>query len=488
MSAAAKPEATGDSASVAARALRGAVALGLRQVIVQGFNLLGGIALARLLTPAEFGIYAIATFLLAFLGQFGDVGLGASLVRQPQEPEVREYRAMFSVQQVLVLVVVAAFWFAAPALTRAYDLDEGHRWTLRIVALSLFFMALRALPAARLERELAFDRLAIANVAETFVFNVLAVSLAYLGHGAQAFAFAILARSMVGAGVVLLVSPLRLGFVWDWPLVKSHLSFGLAFQGISVVSLVKDSITPVLVGLVLGAADVGYINWAQQLAAYAVIALMAFHSLYLPAFARLQSDRAALGSFVERTIWATNAITAPLAVTTLVLFDPITTVVFGTKWLVAKPLFLLIAFANLFVPTVTPLLGLFNALGRSSWSLTFAIIWMVATWLFGAPLVMLYGFVGFGIANFLVQLTNLGVFYAARKLVPFRILATIWKVWLAAALTGAAVYVIHSNLPATTLPSLLGYFSLSLVGFIGMLWLADRSNARGAWNALRSRS
>jgi O-antigen/teichoic acid export membrane protein len=487
MSAAAEPDAQGDSASIAGRALRGAVALGLRQVIVQGLNLLGGIALARLLTPAEFGIYAISTFLLSFLGQFGDVGLGASLVRQPHEPEVREYRAMFSVQQVMVLVVVAAFWFAAPPLTRAYDLDEGHRWTLRIVALSLFFMALRALPAARLERELAFDRLAIANVAETFVFNVLAVSLAYLGHGAQSFAFAILARSIVGACVVLLVSPLRLGFVWDWPLVKSHLSFGLAFQGISLVSLVKDSITPVLVGLVLGAADVGYINWAQQLAAYAVIALMAFHSLYLPAFARLQGDRAALGNFVERTIWATNAITAPLAVTTLVLFDPITTLVFGAKWLVAKPLFLLLAFANVLVPTVTPLLGLFNALGRPRLSLAFAVVWMLSTWVFGAPLVLLYGSIGYALANVLVQLTNLALLHVAKGLVPFRILPTIWRVWLAAAIAGVAVLLVNQRFPAESLSWLVGYCILSLGLFFGALWLVDRANALAAWQALRKR-
>jgi O-antigen/teichoic acid export membrane protein len=275
--------------------------------------------------------------------------------------------------------------------------------------------------------------------------------------------------------------------LWDFSLVRRHLSFGISFQAIGLVSLLKDSITPILVGLLLGASDVGYINWSQTLAAYAVMALMAFHRLYLPVFSRIQHDRAALSRFVERTIWATNAVTAPLAVTTLVLFEPLTTLVFGAQWLVAKPLFLLLAFANLLVPTVTPLLGLFNALGRSRVALAFAVTWMASTWLFGAPLVLLYGSIGYALANVLVQLTNLALFRVAKKLVPFRILGTVWRIWLSAAAVGAVVYLFERRFASTTLVSLIAHILGSLSLFVAALSLIDRANAIAAWKALRAK-
>ena len=64
--------------SVARKTLHGAFALGIRQILVQGTRILGGIFLARLLTPAEFGIYAIVLYLQTFLTAFGDAGLAAS--------------------------------------------------------------------------------------------------------------------------------------------------------------------------------------------------------------------------------------------------------------------------------------------------------------------------------------------------------------------------------------------------------------------------
>lgn len=474
-------------ATVAQKAVGGALALAARQIVVQATNLLGVVLLARLLSPADFGIYAIVTFCQSFLSRFGDAGLGASLIRQPREPIERDYLAVFGFQQLLVGSVLVLFWLAAPALTHAYRLSDEHTFTLRLVALGFFFSGLRSIPTIRLERALAFDRLAVVDVAEALTFNLLAIGLAKLGFGARSFAIAILARAVVGALVIQSQAPFRFALVWDFSLVRRHLSFGLSFQAIGLVSLLKDAITPVLVGLLLGAADVGYINWSQTLAAYAVLALMAFHRLYLPVFARVQQDRALLTYFVERTIWATNAVTAPLAMTTVVLFEPLTALVFGAKWLVAKPLFLLLAFANLLVPTVTPLLGLFNALGHSRVALAFAVTWMASTWLFGAPLVLLYGSLGYALGNVLVQLTNLVLFRVAKRLVPFRILPTVWRIWLAAAAVGGVVALLVQRFSPTTLLALLAYVVGSLSLFVAALALIDRANALTAWKALRGR-
>jgi len=469
---------------IARKAVSGATSLALRQALVQVSNLLGVVLLARLLGPADFGVFALVTFAQTFLSRFGDAGLGASLIRSQTEPSPRDYRAIWSFQQLLIGSVLCVFWFSAPSLARAYHLSGDAATTLRLVALGFFFSGLRAIPTVRLERTLSFDRLALVDTLEAVVYNFSAVGLAYAGFGAKSFALAILLRSLVGAVAIQFAARVKFGWVWDFQLVRSHLGFGLAFQGIGLVSLVKDSITPILVGLALGPADVGYINWSQTLAVYALMALSAFHRLYLPVFARVSHDLPALGRFIERTIWATNAITAPLAITTLVLFDPLTRIVFGEQWLPAKPLFLLVAFANLFVPTVTPLLGLFNALGRSRLALGFAVVWMVSTWLLGAPLILWLGAIGYALANALVQFTNFAVFRAAKALVPFRITPVIWRIWLAAALSGAASYGVEQIQPSKSAPALVAHVGLGLATFALLLWLCDRESARAAVKAL----
>lgn len=461
-------------ASLLQQALKSVVALGARQALVQVANLIGGIALTRLLSAAEYGVYGVITFVLGFAGTLGDVGLGASLVRDPKQPDEHDYRVVFTAQQALLACAVLCVWVAAPKIAQAYDLPEAGRWLFRAVGLSLFVTTFQTIPAIRLERTLAFDRLSIVEVSQALVFNVTAVGLAFGGFGEQTFAYAVLARALTGAVVIQFVSRWRLGWRWDWPLIKQHLAFGLPYQGISAVSLVKDSITPVLLGLSAGTAAVGHVNWASMVAAYPVLMLMILQRLYLPTFARFQDDRVVLGAVVERVIWATNAVAAPLSVLTFVLFEPLTVLLFGAKWLVARPLFLLLWVANLFVPTATPLLGLLNALGRSRTALMFAVVWMAGTWLFGAPLILRYGEIGFGIANMLVQFSNVALCRVAQREVPFRVLPTIAPAWLVAIGMGALVFGVQHLWPAHNHLLLVVYVLLGAAIYAALVWTFNR--------------
>ena len=72
MTASSSPDA---HASLLRQALKGVVALGARQALVQIANLIGGIALVRLLLPKDYGMYAVISFVLSFATTLGDVGL-----------------------------------------------------------------------------------------------------------------------------------------------------------------------------------------------------------------------------------------------------------------------------------------------------------------------------------------------------------------------------------------------------------------------------
>jgi O-antigen/teichoic acid export membrane protein len=472
--------------TIVRKAVHSVLALGLRQVLNVGMASIGGIMLARLLSPSEFGLFAVVTFLLTFLITFGDAGLAASLVRQAHEPVEEDYQAIFAVQQVLVVSVVIVFWLAAPWVALAYQLPQHDSWVFRLLGLSLLCTSFQVIPAARLERHLSFEKLAMVEVAMSFVFYSTAVTLAWKGVGTLSFAIAMVARSLTGAILVNRASPWRIRWHWNWKRASIHLKFGVPYQGIGFISLLKDSITPVFIGLLLGAASVGYINWAQMVAAYPVLALGIMQRVYLPAFARLQLHREALSQFVERVLLATNGLVAPVAILTVVSIEPLTKYVFGQKWLVALPLFYLLWGANIFVPTGTPLLALLNALGRSRTAFKFALIWMLGNWVLGVPLILAFGTIGFAIANLGVQFTNLILYREAQTHVSFRILPVVIPVWCVATMIGLATYfVMHFN-PPTGMVELGIYFALGLSAYTLCLLGLYRSEARKVWGLVWS--
>ncbi len=472
---------------IAEKMLKGVVALITRQVFVQGLTIAGGVLLARILSPIDFGVYAIITFVMNFLKAFSDAGLGASLIRHPTEPSVEEYRAVFTVQQMIVALIVLLFWITAPLITHAYHLPNRDAWLFRLVALSLLATSFQVIPSIRLERHLAFDKLAIMEVAQAITYNVLAVGLAWRGVGAMSFAIALLARSFVGAVLAGVISPWPIGWRWDWASVREHLRYGLPYQGANLVYPLKDSIMPVFIGLLLGAGQVGYLEWAGMIAAYPVMGLMVFYRLYLPAFSRMQAHREQLGRFVEQTLRATNGLVAPFAVLTLALIHPLTRIVFGEQWLAALPLFYPLWAANLFIASATPLMGLLNALGNSRIVFGFALLWMFGTWALGVPLILLYGTLGFALANVGVQLTNILLYRIAQRHVPFRILPLIVPLWSWAGVVGVWIYFVQHVVPISSLVGLIGYGVAGLALYtLGLLVLHPTETRRG-WAWIRRR-
>ncbi len=469
------------------KAVQSAAALGVRQVLVQGLNALTGIILARLLSPGDFGLFGIITFVLTFLVAFGDVGLGASLIREAAEPSEDDYRSVFAAQQVLVLTVFALAWFAAPILAHVYHLPPRQALLFRLVALSIVFTSFQVIPSVRLERHLEFQKLAGVEIAQAVVYNGVTIVTALAGMGPLSFALGLVSRSVAGAVIISVVSPWRIGWRWDFENIRRHLKFGLPYQGIAFTSLLKDSIAPIFIGLTLGTADVGYLSWAGMVAAYPVLALMVLQRVYLPAFARMQAHPEQLGPFVEKVILATNALVAPLAVFTFALIRPITLTVFGAKWLVALPLFQLFWLANIFVATATPVMGLLNALGHSRTTFGFAVGWMLGTWGVGVPLILWLGPIGFAVANVVVTLSAPYMFRLAQREVRFRILRVVAPGWILAAAIGGVIYAGQAAWPFRSLFLLGAYLAAGFILYaLGMLKLHSAEIGK-LLNSLRDR-
>ena len=473
----------GTPAHVAEHARRSAVSMVARQVVVHGLNVLTGTLLARYMTSAGFGVYGIVTYLLTFLIATSDLGLGASLVRGRVEPESRDLETVLSIQHLLTFAFAIALWAAAPALRDAYRLPAEATLMFRVIAVGVPLTAFQAVSTIRLERHLAFPRLATTEIAQAVVFNGLLLGLVLTGHGLVSFGIALVSRALTGAVMAWFMSPWPIGWRWDPARARSMLRFGLPYQGIGLVSLAKDAILPGFVAALAGAAALGQVQWALLVSSYPVFALFALQRVYLPSFARMGEHPGQLPRMVERVLQLSHALAAPLAVLTLALIGPITHLVFGDQWLPALPLFYALWVANLFVPTATPLMSLLNALGRSRTTLAFAVLWMAMTWALGVPAILRFGIVGFAWANVAVQLSNLWLFRIAQRAVPFGILRSVWRPWLAALVMGAAVLGANRVMPMTDLYSLAAWCVAALLFYAVLLSRLSPGLVRSALRA-----
>lgn len=486
------PDAPSGRSNVGAAAVRGTASLFVRQAINFGVVALGTIALSRLLTPRDFGLYALSLFVINLFTVFGDVGLGAALVRQEADIDESQLASVYSAQQVLVLITFFLTYVSAPWIAGFYGMGDEATWIFRAMAISLLLSVYRMIPALLLERELQFDRLALAEVTEVTVFYGTTLTAAWWGLGPWSFVCGVLARSLSGIALLTVQRPWRPRFSAGREHLASLFRFGAAFQGVTIVSFVKDSITPLAIGKIAGPEAVGLVNWAANLANYPLLFVKVYGRVAFPMFARLQKSPEELSLALDKVIRYNNLLVlGPLALM-LALGPEAIALVLTEKWMPALATMNCFLVSNFWVPTVWPMMSALNALGIATFNLRYAVVWMAGTWLFGFPLIALHGIVGYGVANLLLIPSQMFFVHQARRHLTFHVVSSAAPVALAAAVSGGAVWLAKQQFPPGSVGALALMAALGAALYAGLIagfWRRElASDAAAAWRHLRDRS
>jgi O-antigen/teichoic acid export membrane protein len=211
----------------------------------------------------------------------------------------------------------------------------------------------------------------------------------------------------------------------------------------------------------------------MSFASFPLMVLMPLQRLYLPFFARLQKSPASLAQFLSHTFGLVNGIAAPLIMLSVVLARPITSLIFGDKWLVALPLFYCFSVPSLFGPCVTPMLGLLNAIGKSQLSLLIIFLVMIGTWILGVPFTMHFGLIGFGLTIVIVQLVNLLLYWIVSRETSANPWKSYWPAWPICIAIGVVLFELQRVHPIRSIPSLVVQATLALLAYASVYYVVS---------------
>ncbi len=466
------------------RARRGVAILAGRTALVQLTVFAGQIALARLLEPREFGVYAIVQFALSFFVFFGDAGLGGGLIQKSSHPSHRELSSVFFAQVLISSAVIVVVFFAADLSRFVWpDLPAAGPWLLRALSLDLLLTALRTIPSILMERELLFGKLAALDVVVSITFYIVAAVLAWFGLGVWALVAGVLAQGTAGLIVAYALCPFRPQLALDRALLRPILKFGVPFQLNRAVGFVNAAVTPLYAGSKLGSRPLGLITWAQNTAYFPLKLVEIVGRIAFPLYSRLQHDQRLLGESFGRSVQLCAAFTAYFVALFCGMGAQVTAVVFGEKWLVALPL-LVVYSGAISIGFLSPLVGaVLDSTGRPQLVLRLALFWTSLNWIVVPFTTARWGMLGFALGYSVhVVVGNLVVVGLTSTLIPHsRLLRRLWS----PALGGALVYLLAKYLLAahsTGALRFMGSAALLLAAHAGALFLFDR---RGMLDALK---
>ncbi len=299
------------------------------RIVANAIALVSTLVLARLLTPTDFGLVAIATTAFVIIGALTEMSLAAALVQHP-EPERAHFDTAFTLNAARALLIAGILALAAHPIATFYH-DE------RLVAVIFAFCATTALSGftnpklVEFNRRLSFKQDFIASVPPKLIGFIagLWVAIAYKSY------WALVIGSVAGQVTGFIVSYALIPYLprLSFSHARDLLSFSVWLvlsTGLSTFSYRSDQL---IMGRVLGTHDLGHYDVGNNLARLPVQEATApIASVLFPAFSRLQSEPARLRAAFLRAQRLLVAVGLPVGAGFALIAHPLVTLALGPQW------------------------------------------------------------------------------------------------------------------------------------------------------------
>ena len=435
------------------------------------------VMLARLLSPADFGVMAIAAVVIDLLVLVGCLGQVQALV-QREELDDTAASTSFWMLQVFGLLMTAAVYLTAPYVAAVFD-TPALVSVLQLLAPICLLQTLSAVPEAWLRRSFGFKWLAARTVAASILGGVVSVGLALYGFGI----YAMVGQKLVIAFVLLIMvwwnSPWRPKFQWSTADALSLARVGSDLSMVGFLQIANVRIIDVAVGYLFGPYILGQLRIAWKLFDFVMaVAVQPVVNVSLSALSRLQNNGAALSSATIRLMSVSGTALYPIFFGIAVVAPDVVPPLFGDKW----------GDAILFIQILSPisvaatinyfLSSSLTAAGRTRWILwqalgqvVLAVVLTVASAPFGVVPVLVANVVRASI----IALVNVWLLKLAIGAAPAALGRALMPPLVAAVAMTAVLVAARPLFLELTDIALLRAFATAFVGaalFVSLLWFA----------------
>ena len=297
----------------------------------QLLNLVVFLVLARLLTPEDFGIVALATVFVAFAQLIVDQGLGDALIQRKEVTRSHVDTAFWVALATGILLTALGLILAGPiaGLLKEPDLAP----ILQVLSLTFVLSAMNSIQIALLRRELAFRSLAMRSIVAAAGGGVVGIVMAVNGFGAWALVGQLVATQILSVLTLLTVSPWRPRLHASRQEFRELFSFGINIMGSDVLNYISRNADNLLIGVVRGTRDLGFYAVGYRILEVSQTALIQVsRKVTFPAFSRLQDDHERMRRGYFRVTRAAAVIILPGYIGLSLVASELTIVLFGQRW------------------------------------------------------------------------------------------------------------------------------------------------------------
>lgn len=312
-----------------------------RQGLGIALSFLSLIVFYRYLTPAEFGIVAVAQGTWTFLGMIAVLGVDGYLIRLKTLPDRGELNALFSVLLAVILLLYTGVFLSADLIAQfGNHADIGP--VIRIIGISFIFKQLGLIGRTVLEKEMRFRELSIIELVSQLAYYLIAIPWVMLGGSYWGIVAGTMVSTMITGIYTYAAHPLSIQFKIDVQSLVGNLKKSLSYQLTVCTWHLRDMLIPLLLSRLGGVEVAGVISAANQIVTKLTFFRSVIWKVSLSALANLQDDPERLCRAISKGVLYQVMFVGGILTFAAPLMPWIVSLL-GDKWLGVLPIYPILA-------------------------------------------------------------------------------------------------------------------------------------------------
>lgn len=308
---------------------------GLRGVI-RASTIVKTVILARLLTPAQFGLFGVAALVLALLEIVTETGVNVFLIQE--KADIKEYVDTAWLTSILRGTIIALILIAlSKAISQFFSAPASFALIL-LMALVPFIRGFINPSIISYQKDLRFGREFALRAFLTVVETGVAVVIGLVTRSASAIVWAMIVSSVCEVALSHLLILPRPRLVWDSLKLRHILNRGKWVTAAGLFNYAFQEGDDIVVGKLMNSVSLGLYQTAYKIAILPITEIAdVFAKVTFPVYSQISADLPRLRRAFTKVTLAITLLTVPLSA--LIFFYPgqIINLALGPQWLTAAP-------------------------------------------------------------------------------------------------------------------------------------------------------
>lgn len=336
----------------------------LERIIAQGTTLIVSLIIARILSPDDYSIVAIATIYFTFANVIISGGFNTALI-QKETPDLKDYSTVFCFSLIVSLMCYLLLFIFAPVIAKLYC-RESLTLLIRIMGISLPIYAIKSVVCAYISKQMQFRLFFWATLGGTLVSGAVGITMALQGYGAWSLVTQQITNTAMDTIILFALTKFKISVYISLERLKELFSYGWKILASSLLGTVYTELSPLIIGIKFSPIDLSYYSKGKEFPEYLSTASTGTLSAVLfPVLSHYQKDYALVLKYTRLFIRLASFIAFPAMLGLYAVAPNFICVFLTDKWLDASYYIRIYCIACMFDVVAIGNCETIKAIGRS---------------------------------------------------------------------------------------------------------------------------